>query len=53
MAYHVYLLASRRYGTLYLGGTNDLSRRVWEHKTKVIPGFSAKYDVHRLVWYQG
>ena len=50
MPYHVYLLASRRYGTLYLGVTNDLSRRVWEHKTKAVPGFSAKYGVERLVW---
>jgi putative endonuclease len=50
--YYVYLLASRRYGTLYLGVTNDLSRRVWEHKSKVIPGFSKKYGVDRLVWYE-
>ena len=48
----LYLLASRRHGTLYLGVTNDLSRRVWEHKTKVVPGFSKKYDVTRLVWYE-
>ncbi len=52
MPYHVYLLASRRYGTLYLGVTNDLSRRVWEHKAKTIRGFSAKYEVTRLVWYE-
>ena len=50
--YYVYLLASRRHGTLYLGVTNDLSRRVWEHKTKAIPGFSARYGVDRLVWYE-
>ena len=50
--YYVYLLASRRYGTLYLGVTNNLSRRVWEHKTKAVPGFSSKYDVDRLVWYE-
>jgi putative endonuclease len=50
MPYHVYLLASRRYGTLYLGVTNDLSRRVWEHKT--VPGFSRRYGVTRLVWYE-
>ncbi len=52
MPYHVYILASRRYGTLYMGVTNDLSRRVWEHKTKAIPGFTSKYGVDRLVWYE-
>ncbi|MBZ6076117.1 GIY-YIG nuclease family protein [Microvirga puerhi] len=52
MPYWVYLLASRRYGTLYLGVTNDLPRRVHQHKTKAIPGFSATYDVQRLVWYE-
>jgi putative endonuclease len=50
--YHVYMLASRRHGTLYLGVTNNLARRVWEHRTKAIPGFSAKYGVDRLVWYE-
>ena len=52
MTYFVYLLASRRYGTLYLGVTNNLSRRVWEHKQKIYRGFSAKYGVDRLVWYE-
>ncbi|WP_114944930.1 GIY-YIG nuclease family protein [Microvirga calopogonii] len=52
MPYYVYLLASRRHGTLYLGVTNDLARRVDEHKRKVIPGFSALYDISRLVWYE-
>ena len=50
--YFVYLLASRRHGTLYLGVTNDLLRRVWEHKNKVAPGFTTTYDVDRLVWYE-
>jgi putative endonuclease len=49
MQYYVYLMASRKYGTLYLGVTRDLVRRVWEHKTKIIPGFTKKYDVDRLV----
>ena len=53
MPYFVYLLASRRYGTLYLGVTNDLSRRVGEHRAKAIPGFSRRYGVDRLVWYEG
>ena len=52
MTYYVYMTASRRYGTLYLGVTNNLSRRAWEHKTKAFPGFSAKYGVDRLVWYE-
>jgi putative endonuclease len=50
--YHVYMLASRRNGTLYLGVTNDLSRRVYEHKRKVLPGFTSRYNVHMLVWYE-
>ena len=52
MPYYVYLLASKRSGTLYLGVTNNLGRRVWEHKTKVYGGFSARYGVDRLVWYE-
>jgi putative endonuclease len=48
----VYLLASRRHGTLYVGVTNDLARRVYEHKVKVVPGFTAKYGVDRLVWFE-
>jgi len=50
--YYVYLLSSRRFGTLYVGMTAELVKRVWEHKTKAVPGFTAKYDVHRLVWYE-
>lgn len=50
--YYVYMLASRRNGTLYIGVTNDLSRRVWEHKSDLAGGFSKKYGVHRLVWYE-
>ena len=52
MPFHVYLLASGRDGTLYLGVTRDLARRVHEHKSKVFPGFSRKYGVDRLVWYE-
>jgi putative endonuclease len=50
--YYVYLLASRKHGTLYLGVTNDLVRRIYKHRTKVVPGFTARYDVTRLVWFE-
>lgn len=52
MSYAVYMLASRRDGTLYIGVTNDLARRVYEHRTKQNAGFTAAYRVHRLVWYE-
>ncbi|WP_342150547.1 GIY-YIG nuclease family protein [Methylorubrum sp. SB2] len=48
----VYLLARKRDGTLYLGVTRNLSRRIWEHKTKAAPGFTARHAVDRLVWYE-
>jgi putative endonuclease len=50
--YYVYMLASRRNGTLYTGVTNDLARRVWEHKSNLAEGFTRKYGVHLLVWYE-
>jgi putative endonuclease len=50
--YFVYLLGSRPYGTLYVGVTSDLPRRVSEHKSKLVPGFTAKYSVDRLVWFE-
>jgi putative endonuclease len=49
--YYVYILASRRNGTLYIGVTNDLVRRAYDHKNKVIQGFTEKYGVHTLVYY--
>jgi len=49
VSYCVYLLASRRHGTLYLRVTNDLVRRVHEHKAQATPGFTTKYGVDRLV----
>jgi putative endonuclease len=52
VSYYVYLLASRRHGTLYLGVTSDLARRVYEHKTKAVAGFSARYGVDRVVWFE-
>jgi putative endonuclease len=51
MPYYVYILASGRRGTLYVGVTNDLVRRVHEHRTNAVPGFTRKYRVHRLVYY--
>lgn len=50
--FYVYLLASGKHGTLYLGVTRDLVRRVYEHKTKAKPGFSSQYNVDRLVWFE-
>jgi putative endonuclease len=52
MMFFVYLLASQQRGTLYVGMTDDLVRRVWEHKMKLVPGFTAKYGVDRLVWFE-
>jgi putative endonuclease len=52
MTYYVYLLASRKYGTLYIGVTNDLIRRVYEHRSKVVDGFTRRYDVDKLVWFE-
>ena len=50
--FYVYILASKRNGTLYTGATDDLSRRVWEHRTKIRKGFTSRYDVGRLVWFE-
>src|SRR5215469_4447211 len=50
--FFVYLLASKPHGTLYIGSTSDLVRRVWEHKVKAVPGFTTKYGVDRLVWFE-
>jgi putative endonuclease len=50
--FFVYMLASKPLGTLYVGSTSDRVRRVWEHKVKVVPGFTTKYDVDRLVWFE-
>lgn len=50
--FFVYILASKRNGTLYIGVTSDLLKRVSEHKNKVVKGFTEKYDVTRLVYYE-
>jgi putative endonuclease len=52
-SYWVDLLASCRNGTLYIGITSDLSRRVWEHKQGFVDGFTKRHGVHDLVWYEG
>jgi len=48
----VYILASKRNGTLYIGVTSDLVKRIWEHKNNMLEGFTKRYNVHRLVWYE-
>jgi putative endonuclease len=51
-SYYVYILASSRNGTLYIGVTSDLIRRIWEHKEKLAEGFTAQYGVDKLVYYE-
>ena len=48
----VYILTSKRNGTLYIGVTSDLQKRAWEHKNDLIDGFTKKYGVHQLVYYE-
>ena len=48
----VYLLANKPNGVLYLGVTSDLVKRIWQHKNKFVDGFSKKYNVHKLVWFE-
>ncbi len=50
--YYVYVLASKCYGTLYIGVTSNLIKRVYEHKNNLVEGFTRKYDVHNLVYYE-
>ncbi|PIU57147.1 MAG: endonuclease [Deltaproteobacteria bacterium CG07_land_8_20_14_0_80_38_7] len=50
--YFIYILASQRNGTLYIGVTNDITRRVYEHKNNLIEGFTKKYKVHLLVYFE-
>ncbi len=50
--YYVYIIASDRNGTLYIGVTNDLIRRIEEHKTKKVKGFTSKYNIMKLVYYE-
>lgn len=50
--YYVYIMASGYNKTLYIGFTSNLIKRVWEHKSKIIPGFTSKYDITLLVYYE-
>ena len=50
--YYVYILASKRKGTLYIGVTNDLIRRIHQHKNNLVAGFTSKYHVHQLVYFE-
>jgi putative endonuclease len=48
----VYILSSKRHGTFYIGVTSDLVKRVWEHKNDLVKGFTKKYNVHNLVYFE-
>jgi putative endonuclease len=52
MAFFVYILASKRNGTLYVRMTDDLVKRVWQHRNNIISGFAQRYTVKMLVWYE-
>jgi putative endonuclease len=52
MSYYVYILASRKDGAIYIRITNDIVRRVYQHRTKAVPGFTSKYNITRLVWFE-
>ena len=49
---YVYIVASKRYGTLYVGVTSDLIKRISEHRESIVDGFTKRYGVHRLVWFE-
>ena len=52
MAFYVYMLASKRNGTLYVGMTDDIVKRVWQHRNGLVGGFTKEYGVKMLVWYE-
>jgi putative endonuclease len=52
MSFFVYMVSSRRNGTVYIGMTDNLARRIWEHQTGAVAGFTKKYGVKTLVWYE-
>ncbi|NCO98463.1 MAG: endonuclease [Candidatus Moranbacteria bacterium CG_4_9_14_3_um_filter_40_7] len=51
-SYFVYIMASQKNGTLYIGITSNLIKRAWEHKNNLVEGFTKKYKVHRLVYFE-
>jgi putative endonuclease len=52
LSYSVYILTNKPFGTLYVGVTSDLAGRTWQHRNKVMPGFTARYGLDRLVWFE-
>jgi putative endonuclease len=52
MPYYVYILASRKDGATYIGVTNDIIRRIHEHRTKAVAGYSSRFNITRLVWFE-
>lgn len=52
MSFYVYILGSRRNGTLYIGMTDDIAKRTWQHRNGIMAGFTKKYDVKLLVWLE-
>ncbi len=50
--YYVYILANKKYGTIYIGITSNIVQRIWQHKQGLAEGFTKKYDVHHLVYYE-
>jgi putative endonuclease len=52
MSFYVYLLGNRRNGTLYIGMTDDIAKRVWMHRIGALPGFTKQYGIKILVWYE-
>ncbi|MEW4925017.1 GIY-YIG nuclease family protein [Algibacter sp. 2305UL17-15] len=50
--YYVYILSNMKNGTLYIGVTNDLERRMYEHKKKIVPGFTSKYGLNKLMYFE-
>lgn len=50
--YYIYIMSNKKNGTLYIGVTSDIIKRVWEHKNNVIQGFTSKYGLHNLVYYE-
>ena len=52
MSYYVYLIASRKDGAIYLGVTNNIVRRIYEHRIKAVPGFASRYNITQLVWFE-